>query len=261
MIHKLRLGECPKLKKLLRRRCGVAALEWLSLLDSKKREFEIYVEDRESPKGCMILHRGVNVFITTDSEATLREFLGVLDEEKEYAFRCSEPMAPVVMEKFRPKEAGYTGVILLTYSTDKSKFRKYTDQRFVAQPLFEDSAEEVLKHTRRHFTLELIRERIRKGYFYGVYDDNELISWVGTLWESNEACEIGFAYTKKEHRGKGLMKIVTSVVTEKVLEEGKIPVLHTVKMNVSAIKAFEALGYYLGAREWAYYSSTVQRSD
>lgn len=261
MIRKLFLGEYPKLKNLLRRRCGVAALEWLHLLEVEKGKIEVYVEDRDSPKGCMILHKGVNAFITTDSEPTLREFLGVLNEDKEYAFRCSEWMAPVVMEKFKPKEASYTGVVLLTYYTTKNMFRKYTDPRYVAQPLFEDSAEEVLKHTRRHFTLEFIRKRIRKGYFYGIYDKNELISWVGTLWEGREACEIGFAYTKEEHRGKSLIKIVISVVTEKMLKEGKIPILHTVKTNVSAIKAFEALGYSLGAREWAYYASAVQRSD
>ena len=255
MICKLSFEEYSKVEDLLRRRCGVAALEWLHLLDSAKEKCKVYVEDDEGLKGCLILHKGINVFVTTDSRTTHRKFLKVLPKEKEYAFRCVDWMAPIVMEKFKPRAEAYAGIILLTYSTDRNKFRKYTAPRHIVEPLSEDTAEEILQHTKRNFTLEFIRERIKKGYFYGVYDGNELISWVGTLWESNEAYEVGFAYTKEKHRGKGLIKVVTSVVTEKVLQKGKIPILHTVETNTSAIKAFETLGYRLGAREWAYFSA------
>ena len=254
MIHKLAVEEYSEVEDLLRRRCGVSALEWLHSLHSEKENSEIYIEDRESPRGCMILHGGVNVFMTTDSETALREFSAVLDEERGYAFRCSEWMAPMIMEKFKPKEEDYTGVILLTYYTDKGMFAKYTDPRYSAQSLSEDAAEEILAYSRRSFTLDFIRERIRKGHFYSIYEKSERISWVGTLWESNEACEVGFAYTKERYRGRGLMKVVTSVVTEKLLEEGKIPILHTVETNIAAIRAYETLGYRLAARERAYYS-------
>lgn len=256
-IHELEPDEYSKVEHLLRRRCGVATLEWLSLFEAEKEKFEVYVED--DLKGCMILHGGVNVFISTDSESALREFLAVLDEERGYAFRCSEWMAPIIMEKFKPKEESYAGVILLTYCTDENTFRKYTDSRYSAQPLSEDAAEEILAHTRRGFTLEFIRERIRKGNFYGIYDKDELVSWVGTLWESNEACEVGFAYTKEKHKGKGLIKILISVATEAVLNEGRVPIAHTIETNIPAIKALETLGYSLATREWAYYSSGTRK--
>lgn len=252
-IHKVGLEEYSTVEDLLRRRCSVAALEWLHLLDNEKGRCEVYVE--EGFKGCMVLHGGVNVFITADSEATLGEFLAVLDGERSYAFRCSEWMAPKVMEKSKPKGEGYTGVILLTYYTNESLFRRYTDPRYSAQPLSEDSAEEILVHARQGFTLEFIRERIRNSRFYGIYDKNELISWVGTLWESDEACEVGFAYTKERHRGKGLIKILISLATEQVLNRGHVPIAHTIETNISAVKALETLGYSLATREWAYYSS------
>lgn len=255
MIYKIGSEDYPKFRELLRQRCGVSAFERLHFFESEREKIEVYMEGRDGLVGCMILHKGVNVFITTDSEKTLREFLGVLDKDRGYAFRCPEWMAPIVVEKFKPKEEDYKGVVLLTYYTDKKLFKKYTDSKYVAQPLLESSAEEILAHSKRRFTLEFIRARIRKDNFYGIYDQEKLISWVGTLWESNEACEIGFAYTKQEHRGKGLIKILTSVVTEKVLKKGKIPILHTVETNIVAIKACEALGYRLGAREWAYFSS------
>lgn len=253
MICKMGSEQYYSVKDLLHRRCGVAAQEWLHLLNRERRKVEVYIED--SFKGCMILHKGVNVFIATDSETTLREFLAVLDEKEGYAFRCSEWMAPLVTERFKPGEEDYTGVILLTYYTDKNMFRKYTDPRYSAQPISEDATKEIQVHARRGFTQEFIRERIRKGYFYSIYEKNELISWVGTLWEREEACEVGFAYTKEEHRGKGLIKIVASVVTEKVLMEGKVPVAHTVETNIPAKKALKGLGYRLAAREWAYHSA------
>lgn len=255
MIYKIGSEDYPKFRELLRQRCGVSAFEWLHFFESEREKIEVYAEGRDSLRGCMILHKGVNVFITTDSEKTLREFLGVLGEDIGYTFRCPEWMAPIVMEKFKPKEEDYKGVVLLTYYADKKLFKKYTDSKYVAHPLLEDAAQEILPHLKRRFTLEFIRKRIRKNLFYGIYYQNKLISWVGTLWKSKEACEIGFAYTKEEYRGKGLIKILTSVVTEKVLEKGKIPILHTVEINTAAVRACEAIGYRLGAREWAYFSS------
>lgn len=255
MIYKIGSEDYPKFRELLRQRCGVSAFEWLDFFESEREKIEVYTEGRSRLQSCMILHKGVNIFITTNSEKTLREFLDVLGEDRGYAFRCPEWMAPIVMEKFKPKEEDYKGVVLLTYYTNEKLFKKYTDSKYVAQPLLEDVAEEILPRLKRRFTLEFIRERIRKDHFYGIYDQDKLISWVGTLWESKEACEIGFAYTKEEHRGKGLIKILTSVVTEKVFEEGKVPILHTVETNTAAVRACKALGYHLGAREWAYFSS------
>jgi ribosomal protein S18 acetylase RimI-like enzyme len=227
-------------------------LEWIRRIDEDKEGVEIYV-NKKPLKGYMMLHRKVNVFVRADSEAVLRSFLGLLNKDKDYAFRCSDWMSDLVMEVFKPHKKGYTGVILLTYFTDRNMFKEYTDPNYVVKPLSEDSAKEILKHSRRPFTLEFIRDRIAKGYFYGICDNQELISHIGTHWETNEACEIGFLYTKETYRGKGLAKILTSFITNRILKEGKIPILHTIETNTSAIKVFEALGYQLGVREWAYF--------
>lgn len=236
----------------MRRHAGIASLEWIRHIDEDRERVEIYV-NKKPIEGYMMLHRNVNVFIRTDSEAVLRGFLSLLSKDREYAFRCLEWMSDLVMKFFKPHKNGYTGVILLTYFTDKSMFKRYIDPNYVVKPLSEDSAEEILRYTRRPYTLEFVRNRIAKGCFYGIYDNQELVSHIGTLWETKEACEIGFVYTKEKHRGKGLAKILTSTVTDRILKEGKIPLLHTVETNTSAIKVYESLGYKLGAREWAYF--------
>jgi RimJ/RimL family protein N-acetyltransferase len=252
MVYKLSQREYSGFKDFMRQHSGIASLEWIRHIDEDRERVEIYV-DKKPLKGYMMVHRNVNVFIKTDSETVLGSFLGLLNKDKEYAFRCSEWMSNLVMKVFKPHKEGYTGVILLTYFTNKNTFKEYTDPNYVVKPLSEDSAREILGHTRRPFTLEFIQDRIAKGYFYGIYDNQELVSHIGTLWETNEACEIGFAYTNEKYRGRGLAKTLTSIVTHRILEEEKIPILHTVETNTSAIKVCEALGYQLGAREWAYF--------
>lgn len=252
MVYKLSLREYSGFKEFMRQHSGIASLEWIRHIDEDMERVEIYV-NKKPLKGYMMLHRNVNVFIKTESETLLRSFLGFLNKDKEYAFRCSEWMSDLVMKVLKPHKEGYAGVILLTYFINKNTFKEYIDPNYVVKPLSKNSAREILGHTRRPFTLEFILDRITKGYFYGIYDNQELISHIGTLWETNEACEIGFLYTKETYRGKGLAKILTSIVTDRILKEGRIPILHTVETNTSAIKVYEALGYQLGAREWAYF--------
>jgi len=256
MICKLDLKEYLRFKDFMRQKCGIASLEWIRLIDEDTEKVEIYID--EELGGFMILHRGVNVFIKTSLKKVLKAFLDILKKQKkEYAFRCSEWMSTCVLDVFKPQKKNYTGVILLTYYVKKDIFRRYVNPNYVVTPLSQDSAKEILEHTRRPFPIEFIRDRIRKGYFYGIYDNQKLVSHIGTLWESGEACEIGFAYTTEKYRCKGLAKTLASIVTERVLKEGKIPILHTVETNVPAIKVCESLGYQKGAREWAYYYTPI----
>jgi ribosomal protein S18 acetylase RimI-like enzyme len=259
VIYKLSPKDYSGFKDLMRQHSDIASLEWIRHIDEDRERVEIYVNKRPF-KGYMMIHRRVNVLIKADSEAVLRSFLGLLNQDREYAFRCSDWMSDLVMKVFKPHKKGYNGVILLTYFTDKNMFKEYIDPNYVVKPLSKDSAREILAHTRRPLTLEFIRNRITKGYFYGIYDNQELISHIGTLWETNEACEIGFAYTKEKYRGRGLAKILASIVTDRILKEGKIPILHTVETNTSAIKVYEALGYQRVAREWAYFYTPKLRA-
>jgi predicted GNAT family acetyltransferase len=183
----------------------------------------------------------------------LQDSLEKLDKHKSYAFRCSEWMTAAVLERFPPKNREHKGVILLTYTASEEDFRRYIDSHHFTRILTDDDAHEVLANSGSHWSPEFIRERIRKGSFYGVYTANKLVSWLGTIWESGKACEIGFAFTRPEYRRKGMMKTLTSILTEKILGKGKIPLLHTVQENDSAIRMAQSLGYDLKAREWAYF--------
>jgi RimJ/RimL family protein N-acetyltransferase len=251
MIRQLQPGDFSKFKRFLFDQLGDASLEWLYCFEKAGDTILVYCD--ESFRNSMLTLQETNVLIVTGSQKYLDEFLKKLDTRKGYAFRCPEWMAPTITERFRSKQGGSAGVVLLIYSTNKEKVRKYSDPRYDIRTLGEEDANEVITLSGSHWDPSFIREKIRDSAFCGVYQGNEAISWLGTIWESGKACEIGFAYTKEEHRGKGLMKILTSTLTQRILQEEKIPLFHTVETNIPVMKLAESLGYELKAREWAYF--------
>jgi len=251
MIRQLQPGEYSKFKRALFDQLGDASLEWLYYFEKAGDKILVYCD--ESFRNSMLMLQETNVLIATGSQKFLEEFLKKLDTKKGYAFRCPEWMAPMITERFRPKQGGFAGVVLLTYSTNKEKARKYSDSRYEIRILGEEDANEVITRSGSHWDPSSIREKIRNGAFCGVYQGNKAISWLGTIWESEKACEIGFAFTKEEHRRKGFMKILTSTIAQRILQKGKIPLFHTVETNIPVMRIAESLGYELKAREWAYF--------
>jgi hypothetical protein len=251
MLRQLHPQQFSRIEDSLSQLIGSASLEWLYHFETARNRIVVY--SSQNLKECMIIFDEINVLIVTSSRAVLQDFLKKLDVRKSYAFRCPEWMVTTVLERFPPKNSEPRGVILLTYTASEEGFRRYTDSQHLTGILTEDDAHEVIAHSGNHWSPEFIRERIRKGSFYGVYTTNKLVSWLGTIWESSKACEIGFAFTRTEYRGKGMMKTLTSLLTEKILCKGKIPLLHTVQENNAAITTAQSLGYNLKAREWAYF--------
>ena len=251
MLRQLHPQQFSRIEDSLSQLIGSASLEWLYHFETARDRIVAY--SSQNLKDCMIIFNEINVLIVTSSRTVLQDSLRKLDMQKSYAFRCPEWVASTVLERFPPKNSEHGGVILLTYTAIEEDFRRYVDSRHLTRILTDDDAHEVIAHSGNHWSPEFIRERIRKGSFYGVYTTNKLVSWLGTMWESRKACEIGFAFTRTEYRGKGMMKTLTSILTEKILCKGKIPLLHTVQENQAAMRTAQSLGYKPKAREWAYF--------
>jgi predicted GNAT family acetyltransferase len=251
MLRQLHPQQFSRIEDSLPQLIGSASLEWLYRFETARDRIIAY--SSQNLKDCMIIFDGINVLIVTSSRTILQDFLKKLDTQKSYAFRCPEWMIAAVLERFPPKNSEHRGVILLTYTTSEKDFRRCVNSRHLTRILTDDDAHVVTAYSGNHWSPEFIKGRIRNGSFYGVSAANKLVSWLGTLWESRKACEIGFAFTRIEYRGKGMMKTLTSILTEKILREGKTPLLHTVQENHSAIRTAQSLGYNLKAREWAYF--------
>lgn len=85
---------------------------------------------------------------------------------------------------------------------------------------------------------------VPNGVFFGVYEGSELIAAAGThLFAPEEgAAAIGNVYTRRDRRGRGLGRAVTSAVLHRLRH------LNTIGLNVRAdnapaIKVYESLGF------------------
>jgi hypothetical protein len=251
MLQQLHPQQFSAIEGSLFRLIGPASFEWLYNFETAPDK--IFAYSSQNLEDCMIVFDGVNVLLVTSSRTVLQDSLKKLDVQERYAFRCPEWMASTVLERFPPKNTEHGGVVLLTYTVDAKDFTWYGGYRHPVRILTDDDADEVLAHSGNHWGSGFIRERIRKGSFYGVYEKSKLVSWLGTLWESKKACEIGFAFTQDEYRGKGMMKTLASILTEEILSREKVPLLHTVQDNSATMRTSQSLGYGLKAREWAYF--------
>lgn len=81
------------------------------------------------------------------------------------------------------------------------------------------------------------------GSYYGIYKNNKLISVTGERMKMNAYTELSAIVTHPEHTGNGYAKQLTTYTSNKVFNENKIPYLHVINNNVSAVKLYEKLGF------------------
>ncbi len=89
-------------------------------------------------------------------------------------------------------------------------------------------------------------EMLARGMFFGIYEDEELITSAGThvVAPAESVGAVGNVYTRCDRRGRGLATRVTSAVTAALLEMR----LRTVALNIDqhnapAARVYERLGY------------------
>lgn len=100
--------------------------------------------------------------------------------------------------------------------------------------------------------LELVN-KVQPGYFfhktpdlgnyYGIYENNKLVAVSGERMKMNNFTEISAVVTHPDFTGKGYAKQLVSFVSNKIIEERKIPFLHVAAKNDGAIKLYEKLGF------------------
>ena len=87
--------------------------------------------------------------------------------------------------------------------------------------------------------------QLRKGVYFGIWQNGELISAAGTLFISKtyELGCVGNVLTRPGYRGRGLATACTSAVTSKLLETCREVILDVEPGNEPAMKMYGKLGY------------------
>lgn len=87
---------------------------------------------------------------------------------------------------------------------------------------------------------------LTEGVYYGVWEDNQLVSVAGTQmvsWTHGTAI-VANVLTHPRYRGRGYATVVTSAVTAELLERCHDVVLNVDPTNTPAVRAYVRLGYY-----------------
>ena len=76
-------------------------------------------------------------------------------------------------------------------------------------------------------------------------DNGTVVSMAMIAHRTPEFARINTVYTDSAHRGKGYAGMLVGEVTQKILEEGRIPMLYTEQDNVCSNAAYRRIGYYV----------------
>ena len=82
------------------------------------------------------------------------------------------------------------------------------------------------------------------GKYFGIYKDHQLVAVCGERMKMNGYTEISAIVTHPDHLRKGYAKQLIIKTTHQVFDEGKIPYLHVIETNSSAIQLYKKLGFY-----------------
>jgi ribosomal protein S18 acetylase RimI-like enzyme len=77
------------------------------------------------------------------------------------------------------------------------------------------------------------------GPYFGIYDGQELVSTAGMRIHLNQYTEVSSIVTNPEYRGKGYAAALTAHCAQIILNESKIPFLHVLTTNDTAISKKE----------------------
>jgi RimJ/RimL family protein N-acetyltransferase len=86
---------------------------------------------------------------------------------------------------------------------------------------------------------------------YGVFLNDELVSYAGSFIQTPQIWMIGGVYTNPKHRGKSYATLATSAVTEEALRNAEIAALFVRADNYPAIRVYRKVGYRrFGEKLW-----------
>jgi ribosomal protein S18 acetylase RimI-like enzyme len=192
----------------------------------------------------LLLYRGFSfpVLFALGEAAAVAPLLDRIDEPRLYLSVRPEVM-PLVRARWRVEE-------------EAGMWRMVLRDRFLAPPasgvellgpsalpaltrLYEDGVEE---GAAGFFEPEILAQ----GVYYGVWEDEELVSAAGThlVCPPESVAAVGNVYTRRDRRGRGLATAVTGAVTAELVRQGiGTLVLNVARTNAAALRVYERLGY------------------
>jgi RimJ/RimL family protein N-acetyltransferase len=189
--------------------------------------------------------------VILECEEDTAEKLMVHAPENHFIMHTPPSLLSIIKRKF-PDAKHYVENWMLIEKGQANFFRSANVRRLCTE---EDASKlEVLlssREERPRGTVNRYRDMISRMPVYGVFVDDELVSYAGSFIQLPQVWMIGGVYTHPSHRSKGYATIATSVVTEEALKNAEAAALFVRSDNYPAIKAYEKIGYKkIGEKVW-----------
>jgi len=205
-----------------------------------------------SLKGYVLIYTALEFpSVVLECETDTAEKLIDYAPENRFVMHVPPNLLPIINRKF-PHAKCYVEDWMLVNRDDVTFFRSKLLRRLRT----EDDASKLamLLSSRKHRTTGTVKkyiELISKQPIYGVFVNDELVSYAGSFIQMPQVWMIGGVYTHPKHRSKGYATLATSAVTEETLKNAEAAALFVRSDNCSAIKVYEKIGYKkIGEKLW-----------
>lgn len=88
-----------------------------------------------------------------------------------------------------------------------------------------------------------LEHTIEFGNYTGIFEDNKLVAMAGHRMQPSPYVEISAVCTHPDYIGRGYAATLLNTQIKIIIEAGKIPFLHVLDSNTSAIRVYERLGF------------------
>lgn len=122
-------------------------------------------------------------------------------------------------------------------------FQPFENHSITLLPLSEKHVPQMLQLTERTKPGPFYERTIEFGNYYGIFQEDKLISMAGQRLQTNTHTEVSAICTNPQHLGKSYAKALTSHICSIIIDNGKIPFLHVRQDNAGAIALYKKLGF------------------
>jgi len=208
--------------------------------------------ENENLKGYILIYAALEFpSVILECESGVAQRLIEYAPENRFIVHAPPNLLPVVKSRF-PNAKHYVEDWMLAKKGESRFFRSELVRRLCTE---EDASRlTTLLSTREDRPRGIVKrymDWISKMPIYGVFVNDELVSYAGSFLQLPQIWMTGGVYTHPNRRNKGYATLATSAVTEEALKNAEAAALFVRSDNYPAIRVYEKIGYKkIGEKLW-----------
>jgi len=208
--------------------------------------------ENEDLRGYILTYKALEFpSVVLECESDVAAKLIKLAPENRFIMHAPLNLLPVIKERF-PNSKHYVEHWMLVRKGQANYFQS----KFVHKLRSKDDASKLATllstlQNRPRGIAERYVDWIGKMPVYGVFINDELVSYAGSFLQLPEIWMIGGVYTNPNRRNKDYAAIATSAVTKDALKKAETAALFVRSDNYPAIRVYDKIGYRkVGGKLW-----------